>query len=115
MAHPPNVDVAGRGAPLRRRRRGPAHHLLDGGRQQRQIGAQQGQLAGVLGKRQQPARDRVARGLRARTEQQAEEQVELDFRKDGRRNSSPSSVAFATTDSMSSVGAARFDAISSWP
>ena len=70
----------------------------------------------MLGKREQPARDGVASGFRTRAEEQAEEQVQLDFRKEGRCEPIPSStVAFATTDSMSSVGSDRFDAISSWP
>ncbi len=54
----------------------------------------------MLGKRKQPARDGVAGGFRTRAEQQAEEQVQLEV---GEPVAS-SSVAFATTDSMSSVG-----------
>ena len=43
----------------------------------------------MVGKGEQPARDGVARGFRARTEEQAEEQVQLHFRKEGRREPVP--------------------------
>ena len=69
----------------------------------------------MVGKRQQPARDGVARGLRTSAEEQAEEQVKLDFERKCAESPSSSTVAFATTDSMSSVGLARFAEISSCP
>jgi hypothetical protein len=59
----------------------------------------------MFGQRQQPARHRVARGFGARTEEQVEEQVDLGV----------TDVGVATTESMSSVGEARFDAMSSLP
>ena len=78
-----------------------------------EIRTQRSQLLGMFGQRQQPTGDRVAGRLRARAEQQTEKQIELEVRH-GRRVRIVE-VALATTDNMSSVGSARFDAINSWP
>ena len=50
----------------------------------RRVVAQRAHLIGMLEQRQQAARDRVARGLGARAEQQAEEQVQLEVGERGR-------------------------------
>ena len=71
------LGVGDRGAHERRHRRGPAQHLLDGGREQRRVGGQPVELLGVLGQRDQRARDGVAGGLVAGHEQLDEEHAEL--------------------------------------
>ena len=104
------LHVARRGPALGWRRRGPAHHLLDRRRQQPSRSARSRlHLVRMLDQRQQPACDRVARGLRTGAEQQAEEEVQLEV---GHRRTEVVQ-AFATTDSMSSVGSARLAAINS--
>ena len=71
------LGVARRGAAEVHDRRHPAQHLLDRGRQQRQVGEQARALLGVLDQRQHAAGDQVARGLVAGHGEQQEERVEL--------------------------------------
>src|ERR1700683_4100732 len=81
---PAERDVAGSGALLGWRRRRPPNHLLDRSREHVEIRTQRLELVRMVGQRQQPTRDRVARRLRTRTEQQTEEQIQLEVRQ-GRR------------------------------
>ena len=78
---PPRTRRARRRASFRRRRCRPAQHLLDRGRQQAGVGAQRLQLLGMLDEREQPAGDRVARGVGTGGEQQAEEQCRARCRR----------------------------------
>jgi hypothetical protein len=65
-------------AALGGRRRRPAQHLLDRGRQQARVGPERGQLVGLLEEGEHAARDRVASRLGTGGEEQREEGVQLE-------------------------------------
>ena len=98
------------GAPLGRRGRGPAQDLLDRRRQQAEVGPQGGQLVGVVDQRGEAAGDGVPGGVGAGREQEQKNDHSSTSVSWG--GSSSASVAWTTVESMSSVGSARFAAMS---
>ena len=99
----PSSTSRGRGAPLRRRRRRPPHHLLDGGRQQRRDPSRSAaNWSGCSASASSPP----ATALRVVSAPALNSRLKNRYssRSDRRRPVASSSVALATTDSMSSVG-----------
>ena len=85
--HASDLGVAGRPAREVRDRRGPAQDLLHRGPQRGRIPAQALELLGVIEKREQALRDRIAGRLAARQREQHEEEVQL-----GRAQGGPHAV-----------------------